>query len=45
MLACFGVLVNAPILFAGPRSRGNWAESAVNLALTGAAWVVAESLA
>jgi uncharacterized membrane protein YphA (DoxX/SURF4 family) len=45
MLASFGLLVNAPMLLADHSSHWNWAESAVNLAVTGAAWVVADSLA
>ncbi|MGA1984262.1 MAG: DoxX family membrane protein [Acidobacteriaceae bacterium] len=45
MLACFGLLVNGPILFADHSLRDNWSESAINLAITGVAWVVADSLA
>jgi len=45
MLACFGLLVNGPILFADHSIRDNWSESAINLAITGVAWVVADSLA
>jgi uncharacterized membrane protein len=45
MLASFGLLVNEPILLADHSSRMNWSESALNLAITGAAWVVADSLA
>ena len=45
MLASFGLLVNGPILFANYSSRSNWSESAINLVITGAAWVVADSLA
>ena len=45
MLAGFGVLVWAPALFAQPREHMVWAGNAVNLALTGAAWVVADSIA
>jgi hypothetical protein len=45
MLACFGVLANGRILLADHSSHWNWTESAVNLAVTGAAWVVADSLA
>jgi uncharacterized membrane protein len=44
MVASFGVLANGPMLVANPRSHFNWTESALNLALTGAAWVVADSL-
>lgn len=45
MLALFGLLANLPILLADHASHFNWTESAVNLAVVGAAWVVAESLA
>jgi len=45
MLASFAILVHMPMLLAGPSSRMNWTESAVNLAILGAAWVVADSLA
>ncbi|MFZ0523240.1 MAG: hypothetical protein WAL95_19575 [Candidatus Acidiferrales bacterium] len=45
MLACFGLLANLPILLADHASHFNWTESAVNLAVVGAAWVVADSLA
>ncbi len=45
MLVSFGVLANGPILLANLKLHGNWTESAVNLAVVGAAWVVADSLA
>jgi uncharacterized membrane protein YphA (DoxX/SURF4 family) len=45
MLASFGLLSNGRILLADHSSHWNWTESAVNLAVTGAAWVVADSLA
>jgi uncharacterized membrane protein YphA (DoxX/SURF4 family) len=45
MLASFALLVHAPILLADHSSHWNWTESAVNLAVIGAAWVVADSLA
>jgi uncharacterized membrane protein YphA (DoxX/SURF4 family) len=45
MLASFGLLVNEPMLLANHSSHWNWSESAVNLAVVGAAWVVADSLA
>ena len=45
MLAIFALLVHEPILLADHTSHWNWTESAFNLALTGAAWVVADSLA
>ncbi len=44
MYACFAFLVHLPMLFADPSSRMSWSENALNLALTGAAWVVADSL-
>jgi len=45
MVASFGVLANGRMLIADPSSHFNWTESALNLALTGAVWVVADSLA
>jgi uncharacterized membrane protein len=45
MLASFGLLANGPMLLADHASHFNWTESAVNLAVVGAAWVVADSLA
>jgi uncharacterized membrane protein len=45
MLTSFGLLANGPMLLADHSSHWNWSESAVNLAVTGAAWVVADSLA
>jgi uncharacterized membrane protein len=45
MLASFGLLVNEPILLVDHLSHWNWSESAVNFAVVGAAWVVADSLA
>jgi uncharacterized membrane protein len=44
MYASFTPLVHIPALLAEP-SRFWWSENALNLALTGAAWVVADSLA
>ena len=44
MLAAFAVLVHARMLLADPASHRNWTENAVNLAVMGAAWVVADSL-
>jgi uncharacterized membrane protein YphA (DoxX/SURF4 family) len=44
MLASFALLVHAPILLADHSSHWNWSEGAVNLAVMGAAWVVADSL-
>jgi uncharacterized membrane protein YphA (DoxX/SURF4 family) len=45
MFASFTPLVHLPMLLADPASHMNWSENALNLALTGAAWVVADSLA
>jgi uncharacterized membrane protein len=45
MLVSFGVLANGRILLADHSSHWNWTESAVNLAVVGAAWVLADSLA
>lgn len=44
MYASFTALVHVPMLLADPSSRMNWSENALNLALIGAAWVVADSL-
>lgn len=43
MIASFGLLANGPMLVADPSSHWNWSESILNLALSGAAWVVADS--
>jgi uncharacterized membrane protein YphA (DoxX/SURF4 family) len=45
MLASFTLLVHGPMLLADRSSQMIWAENAVNLAVMGAAWVVADSLA
>jgi uncharacterized membrane protein YphA (DoxX/SURF4 family) len=45
MYASFTLLVHVPMLLADSSSRVNWSENALNLALIGAAWVVADSLA
>jgi uncharacterized membrane protein YphA (DoxX/SURF4 family) len=45
MLASFALLVHEPMLLADHSLHMNWTESAVNLAVIGAAWVVADSLA
>jgi len=45
MFASFSVLVHVPMLLADPSSHWIWSENAENLALTGAAWVMAESIA
>jgi len=45
MFTSFTVLVHLPMLVATPSNHWIWNENAVNLALIGAAWVVADSLA
>jgi uncharacterized membrane protein YphA (DoxX/SURF4 family) len=45
MYAAFTPLVHLPMLLADPASHANWSENVLNVALTGAAWVVADSLA
>jgi len=45
MFAAFTPLVHLPMLLADPSNIGVWAENAANLAFTGVAWVVADSLA
>jgi uncharacterized membrane protein YphA (DoxX/SURF4 family) len=44
MYASFTPLVHLPMLLAHPSSHWIWSENALNLALTGVAWVVADSL-
>jgi uncharacterized membrane protein YphA (DoxX/SURF4 family) len=45
MFASFTPLVHVPLLLADPSRLVNWSENALNVALTGVAWVVADSLA
>ncbi|MBI2517345.1 MAG: hypothetical protein HYV95_10575 [Opitutae bacterium] len=45
MLASFTPLIHVPMLLADPASQWIWSENASNLAVMGAAWVVADSLA
>lgn len=45
MYASFTLLVHLPLLLADRASGMNWSENALNLALIGSAWVVADSLA
>jgi uncharacterized membrane protein YphA (DoxX/SURF4 family) len=45
MLVSFALLVHEPMLLADHSSHFNWTESTENLAVMGAAWVVADSLA
>jgi hypothetical protein len=44
MFASFTPLVLGPMLLADPSSYSNWTENALNLALIGVAWVVADSV-
>ena len=44
MFLVFQVLVHAPVLIADPHDHMSWTINAINLALTGAAWIVADSL-
>jgi uncharacterized membrane protein YphA (DoxX/SURF4 family) len=44
MFIAFGLLVHAPLLLADASSHLNWVSNAMNLALTGAAWTVADSV-
>jgi hypothetical protein len=44
MFTSFTVLVHVPMLLSAPSNRMNWSENALNLALIGVAWVVADSL-
>lgn len=44
MFVGFGALVWAPQLFTQPQVHLNWAGNAINLALIGAAWVVADTI-
>ena len=45
MYVSFALLVWAPLLLANPARHWIWSENALNLALIGVAWVVADSLA
>ena len=44
MYVSFTLFVHVPLVLADPASHTNWAENALNLALIGVAWVVADSL-
>jgi uncharacterized membrane protein YphA (DoxX/SURF4 family) len=44
MYASFSFLVHLPLLIGAPHNLFYWSENALNLALTGVAWVVADSL-
>jgi uncharacterized membrane protein YphA (DoxX/SURF4 family) len=45
MYVSFTLFVHVPLVLADTASHTNWAENALNLALIGVAWVVADSLA
>jgi uncharacterized membrane protein len=45
MFVIFGVLVHAPMLWNAPANHRDWVENALNLALVGVAWIVADLLA
>jgi uncharacterized membrane protein YphA (DoxX/SURF4 family) len=45
MFASFTPLVHLPMLIADPANHSNLSENALNLALVGAAWLIADSLA
>jgi uncharacterized membrane protein len=45
MFASFTPLIHVPMLLADPSNHWIWNENAVNIALIGAAWVIADSLA
>jgi hypothetical protein len=44
MFAVFGILIHASLLLADPHGHLDWVMNAMNLALTGTAWVVANAL-
>lgn len=44
MFAAFSVLIHIPLLLDDPHSHLNWVMNAMNLALTGAAWLTADAL-
>jgi uncharacterized membrane protein YphA (DoxX/SURF4 family) len=44
MYAAFTPLVHIPMFLADQHSHRNWLENAMNIALTGVAWVIADSL-
>lgn len=44
MFAAFSLLIHIPLLRGDPHSHLNWVMNAMNLALTGAAWVTADAL-
>jgi len=44
MFATFTLLIHGPMLAADPSNHMIWSENALNLAVMGAAWVLADSL-
>ena len=44
MFVVFEIVIHVPTLFIDPHTHAYWAENAINLALIGAAWVIAASL-
>lgn len=44
MVSLFTIIIWIPVVIAAPAMRGNWSEICVSAAISGAAWVVAESL-
>lgn len=44
MIALFGLLVWVPIVVAHPNNHNDWSEFAINFLITGAAWLVSDSL-
>jgi hypothetical protein len=44
VFALFTPLVHLPMLLADPSNHWIWSENATNIAVTGAAWIVADSL-
>ena len=45
MYASFTLLVHLPLFFGDPHNHFFWSENALNIALIGTAWIVADSLA
>jgi uncharacterized membrane protein YphA (DoxX/SURF4 family) len=44
MIVGFGILVWAPRLFSAPHEHFSWAGNTINLAMAGAAWIVADAI-
>jgi hypothetical protein len=45
MIVIFGLVVWLPSLFSDPHNHTNWTETALNFAIAGAAWILADFLA